>query len=180
MANIITAGALLPSTADTPLDVRTRISNLDAVESIDNPYTGMIFYCTGTGKLYKVKTLKSVSIGGGTGYAVDTYEEFGGGGTGSAADVSIEDTGEYFVASNVEAALQEIGSKLGESIATLEFAVAQSDGDADSKTVSVRTVTRNEDGTSTYNGEAKTVFYDFSVPADSAETPEDSTEEQEE
>ena len=34
----------------------------------------MIFYCTGTGKLYKVKTLKSVSIGGGTGYAVDTYE----------------------------------------------------------------------------------------------------------
>ena len=74
MANIITSGALLPSTADTPLDARTRISNLDAVESIGNPYTGMIFYCTGTGKLYKVKTLKSVSIGGGTGYAVDTYE----------------------------------------------------------------------------------------------------------
>lgn len=77
MANIITSGALLPSTADTPLDARARIANLNAVESIDNPYTGMIFYCTGTGKHYKVKTLKSVSIGGGTGYAVGTYEEFG-------------------------------------------------------------------------------------------------------
>ena len=74
MANIITSGALLPSTADTPLDARTRISNLDAVESIGNPCVGMIFYCTGTGKLYKVKTLKSVSIGGGTGHAVGTYE----------------------------------------------------------------------------------------------------------
>ena len=74
MANIKTSGALLPSTADTPLDARTRISNLDAVESIGNPCVGMIFYCTGTGKLYKVKTLKSVSIGSGTGYAVDTYE----------------------------------------------------------------------------------------------------------
>ena len=74
MANIITSGALLPSTVDTPLDARTRITNLDGIESIDNPYIGMIFYCTGTGKLYKVKTLKSVSIGSGTGYAVDTYE----------------------------------------------------------------------------------------------------------
>ena len=43
MANIITSGALLPSTADTPLDARTRISNLDAVESIGNPCVGMIF-----------------------------------------------------------------------------------------------------------------------------------------
>ena len=181
MANIITSGALLPSTADTPLDARTRVETLADVANMQNPELGGIFYCVETGKHYKITALTSKTIGAidVENAAVDTYEEFGGGGTGDAADVNVEDTGEYFTGANVEAVLQEIGTKLRESIATLEFAVAQADGDTDSKTVSVKTVTRNEDGTSTYNGEAKTVSYDFSIPAEDEETSTESESQEE-
>lgn len=46
----------------------------------------------------------------------------------------------------------------------VQFAVAQSDGDASNKQVTVRPVTVAEDGTSTYSGEARTVLYTFDIP----------------
>ena len=42
--NIILAGSLVPDTTDTPLDARARVASLSAVDSIDNPFIGMIFY----------------------------------------------------------------------------------------------------------------------------------------
>ena len=173
MANS-TKGNLLPNTVNTPLDARARVATLADAANIQNPELGGIFYCVETGKHYKITALASKTIGAleVENAAVGTYEEFGGGGTGNAADVGVADAGEYFTGTNVEAVLQEIGALFGGSIATLEFAVSQADGDESSKTVSVRTVTRNADGTSTYNSEAKTVSYDFSVPADTAEDTE--------
>lgn len=56
--NAITLGQV-----DTPLDARTRIAALADVESIDNPFVGMIFYAVAEGKSYKVKTLKKRRVG---------------------------------------------------------------------------------------------------------------------
>lgn len=74
--NIILAGSLVPGTTDTPLDARARVASLSAVASIDNPFVGMIFYCTATGKHYKVKSLKAKTIGSASvqNAAVNDYE----------------------------------------------------------------------------------------------------------
>lgn len=76
MANIITSGALLPSTADTPLDARTRVETLADVANMQNPELGGIFYCVETGKHYKITALTSKTIGAidVENTAVDTYE----------------------------------------------------------------------------------------------------------
>ena len=50
-------------TVDTPLDARTRISTLGDVATIALPFVGMMFFCTSTGKYYRVVSLKSKQIG---------------------------------------------------------------------------------------------------------------------
>ena len=70
------AGPLQPTTVNTPLDARTRIDTLDGAADISLPYLGMIFYCAGTGRHYKVTGLKSKTAGPFTteNALVDTYE----------------------------------------------------------------------------------------------------------
>ena len=50
-------------TVDTPLDARTRISTLGDVSNIALPFIGMMFFCTSTGKYYRVISLKAKQIG---------------------------------------------------------------------------------------------------------------------
>ena len=75
MANS-TKGNLLPNTANTPLDARARVATLAGVANIQNPELGGIFYCTTTGKHYKITALKSKTVGAIAveDVAVDTYE----------------------------------------------------------------------------------------------------------
>ena len=50
-------GALMPDTQDTPLDIRTRVTNLSEIPDIANPYKGMLFYVSSTDTYYKVTEL---------------------------------------------------------------------------------------------------------------------------
>ena len=77
MPTIETAGALIPGTIDTPLDVRSRVAALTDVADIANPVLGGIFYCVATGRHYKITALKSKVIGALTvaNAGIDSYEE---------------------------------------------------------------------------------------------------------
>ena len=55
---IVVSGSLIPSTVDTPLDARMRISTLDDIDKIEMPYVGMIFFVIEESKHYVVKSLK--------------------------------------------------------------------------------------------------------------------------
>ncbi len=80
MSNIQVGSALLPGSVDTPLDARSRITTLENIPDISNPFIGMTFYVTATGKQYIVKSLKSKQIGALTveNAAIDQYEIAGG------------------------------------------------------------------------------------------------------
>lgn len=70
------SSSLTMGQTDTPLDARTRIAVLADMESVQNPYLGMIVFCADDGKHYKVTGLKDKQIGALTvpNAAVDTYE----------------------------------------------------------------------------------------------------------
>ena len=59
---IVTSEGLVPSVANTPLDSRTRINNINEIENIEVPYIGMIFYVVDEEKHYVVKSLKGSII----------------------------------------------------------------------------------------------------------------------
>ena len=76
MSSVQVANSLQMGSVDTPLDARTRIPALTNVPDIALPYVGMVFFCSATGRHYKVKTLKSKQIGAAVqpDAAVDAYE----------------------------------------------------------------------------------------------------------
>ena len=62
--NVTTSkGGFKPSSADAPLDIRTRIETLADVSTIPMPYVGMIFYVRDTGLRYEVLSLKDRKSG---------------------------------------------------------------------------------------------------------------------
>ena len=60
---IVSGGGFVPSTSNTPLDIRSRINTISDVSSIPSPYIGMIFYVTDEDKYYKVQSLKDDTSG---------------------------------------------------------------------------------------------------------------------
>ena len=77
---VITSGGLIPSTINTPIDVRTRVNTVNDIYNINLPYVGMIVYVIDEDKYYKVKSLKALEITGVTDIIiddalVDTFEE---------------------------------------------------------------------------------------------------------
>ena len=76
---VIVSGPLMPSTKDTPIDVRTRVESLEDIANIQLPYVGMIFFVKSEGKHYTVKSLKSKDLNGVVveDALIDQYEEFG-------------------------------------------------------------------------------------------------------
>ena len=76
---VIISGPLMPSTKDTPIDVRTRVESLEDIINIQLPYVGMIFFVKSEGKHYTVKSLKSKDLNGVVveNALIDQYEEFG-------------------------------------------------------------------------------------------------------
>ena len=77
---VIISGSLVPSTVNTPVDMRTRIATIDDVTSIDLPFVGMIFYVEDEEKHYSVKSLKSKELNGMIieNALVDEFVEFAG------------------------------------------------------------------------------------------------------
>jgi len=72
-------GALIPAMVDTPLDSRTVIAAPEDIRGIELPYVGMLVYCRGDGKTYRVESLAPRRIGMLTipDAAVGTYSELG-------------------------------------------------------------------------------------------------------
>ena len=60
---VIVSGSLIPSSNNSPLDLRTRINTIAEVEAIQVPYVGMIFYVVDENKYYSVKSLKESQMG---------------------------------------------------------------------------------------------------------------------
>ena len=61
---IITGGGIMPSTTDTPGDVRTRVQTFADIANIDNPFVGMEVWVIDEEKEYRIKKLASKVIGG--------------------------------------------------------------------------------------------------------------------
>ena len=76
---VVISGPLMPSTKDTPIDVRARVESLEDIPNIQLPYVGMIFFVKSEGKHYTVKSLKAKDVNGiiVENALVDKYEEFG-------------------------------------------------------------------------------------------------------
>ena len=70
-------GGILPSSTDTPADIRSRVNTEADILDIPNPFVGMIVYVMDTGRRYEVLTLKSKSTGLANieRAAVDTYRD---------------------------------------------------------------------------------------------------------
>jgi hypothetical protein len=60
---VIVSGSLIPSSNNSPLDLRTRINTIAEVETIQVPFVGMIFYVVDEDKYYSVKSLKDSQMG---------------------------------------------------------------------------------------------------------------------
>lgn len=73
-----------------------------------NAEDGSFYITTDTGKIYYGNGTELVPLGG------------GGSGGGTAADISIVDAGGYFIAGNVEAALQQLGAAMSDLLARVE------------------------------------------------------------
>lgn len=61
---IITGGGIMPSTIDTPGDVRTRVETFADIAHIDNPYRGMQVWVIDEEKEYRIKKLVPKVVGG--------------------------------------------------------------------------------------------------------------------
>lgn len=61
---VTVSGSLLPSSKNTPLDVRSRINTIADVSKIQMPFVGLIFYVLDEEQFYVVKSLKSKQVAG--------------------------------------------------------------------------------------------------------------------
>lgn len=75
---IISSGGFVPSSTDTPIDLRVRVQSVNDIYNIELPYIGMIVYVIDEDKYYKIKTLKAKKVGIASieNALVDTFEEF--------------------------------------------------------------------------------------------------------
>lgn len=62
-SGIVASDGFKVSVKNKPLDIRTRIESINEIESIPNPFIGMMFYVMDEERFYVVKTLKAKSIG---------------------------------------------------------------------------------------------------------------------
>lgn len=61
---IIIGGGIMPSTPDTPGDVRERVETFAEIANIDNPSRGMKVYVADEDKEYRIKKLVTKVVGG--------------------------------------------------------------------------------------------------------------------
>lgn len=71
------AGGIIPTTTDTPGDIRTRVETEADITSVPKPYVGMMIYVKDTGKRFEVLSLKDSKVGLSVmkDAAVDEYRE---------------------------------------------------------------------------------------------------------
>lgn len=61
---IIIGGGIMPTTQDTPGDVRCRVETRDDIAHIDNPYRGMTVYVADEDREYRIRRLSPKTVGG--------------------------------------------------------------------------------------------------------------------
>ena len=73
---IVASDGFKVSVKNKPMDIRTRIESRSEIESIPNPFIGMMFYVMGEERFYVVKTLKAKTVGAMviTDALIDDYE----------------------------------------------------------------------------------------------------------
>jgi hypothetical protein len=99
---IITGGGIMPSTIDTPGDVRTRVQTFADISSIDNPFVGMEVWVIDEAKEYRIKKLVPKTIGG---------VEIPNGAIDINDPDAVVDTKKEFIAEAVAEAETALGSK---------------------------------------------------------------------
>jgi hypothetical protein len=111
---IISNGGFIPSSTDTPIDLRIRVQSIDDIYDIELPYVGMIVYVIDEDKYYKIKTLKAKKVGivSVENALVDTFEEFfinsSNGSTNELAQMP-----EIFIANkNIASEMKELKKKM--------------------------------------------------------------------
>lgn len=67
--------SIIPTQAQVPLDVRTVIESLQDIDSISNPYKGLIFYSKSQDAFYKVAQTQQKKIGFSTIHVVKFYQK---------------------------------------------------------------------------------------------------------
>ena len=75
---VVVSGPIIPSTINTPTDLRIRVQAIDDIYNIELPYIGMIVYVMDEDKYYKIKTLKAKEVADFLiieNSLVDTFEE---------------------------------------------------------------------------------------------------------
>lgn len=75
--SISSTGGFIPSTLDTPLDMRSRVETESDIYSIPKPFLGLIVYVKDTGKIFVITGLKDKKVGMfiNKNALVDTYRE---------------------------------------------------------------------------------------------------------
>lgn len=111
---IISSGGFVPSSTDTPIDLRIRVQSINDIYDIELPYVGMIVYVIDEDKYYKIKTLKAKEVGIALieNALVDTFEEFSinssNGNTNESAQMP-----EIFIANkNIASEMKELKRKM--------------------------------------------------------------------
>lgn len=111
---IISSSGFVPSSTDTPIDLRIRVQSINDIYDIELPYVGMIVYVIDEDKYYKIKTLKAKEVGIALieNALVDTFEEFSinssNGNTNESAQMP-----EIFIANkNIASEMKELKTKM--------------------------------------------------------------------
>ena len=161
-----TTGNLIPSNTNVPLDARARISSLEDMVNIGNPYIGLIVYVVSSGKLYVVTGLKSKEVDGVLveNAAVNTYEELEG-----ISNIAIGGVTTVLATEQAHVEVVKTGTT-----ATLHFAIPQGedgedgeDGITPSITVGDVTVVDNPEEANVTVAEGSTdvdVILNFAIP----------------
>ena len=96
---IAVTDSIIPTKAQAPLDVRTVIASIDQIDSISNPYKGLVFYAKKQDAFYKVIQIEQKKIGLSTVYTVKFYQK-------------MPDSSIYTLIDNLEQELQDLQKRI--------------------------------------------------------------------
>lgn len=100
--SIQSTGGFIPSTKDTPLDIRSRVDTKNDILNILNPYVGLMVYVVDESKRYEIISIKEVQEGLSTVNKVDQYREVTSGSGGDIPKEYIRDVVDEYIEENKE------------------------------------------------------------------------------
>ena len=72
---IAVTDSIITTKAQAPLDVRTVVESIQQIDSIQNPYKGLVFYAKAQDAFYKVIQIEQKKVGLSTVYTVKFYQK---------------------------------------------------------------------------------------------------------